>query len=124
MTDEQIREYLKHRGCPKTVWEGGRERLLLKWEQFVSGVESGYCPDCLIQEYWNDLDTRELIHDCGCDDDVRRLDKRFAAMLTATHIKHHYADRNSCYDFWNYGYPKNATGFFHEDIKRYILNQS
>jgi hypothetical protein len=28
MTEEQVKEYLKNRGCPKTVWEGGRERLL------------------------------------------------------------------------------------------------
>jgi hypothetical protein len=124
MTDEQIKEYLKSRGCSKIVWEGGRERLLSRWAKFVRGVEKGYCPNCLIQEYWNDLDTRDLIHDIGCDDDVRELDKRFAAMLTATHIKHWRTDRNSGYDFWNCGYPSNATGFFYEDVKRYILGQS
>lgn len=60
----------------------------------------------------------------GLDDDVRQLDDRFAAMLTATHIKHYYNERDSNYDLWNYGYPRNATGFFYEDIKHYILNES
>jgi hypothetical protein len=124
MTEEQIKEYLKDRGCRKAVWEGGKERLLSKWAKFVREVENGYCPNCLIQEYWNDLDTRDLIHDIGCDDEVKELDKRFAAMLTATHIKHWCRERDSDYDFWNYGYPSNATGFFFEDIKQYILGQS
>jgi hypothetical protein len=124
MTEDQIREYLKGRGCPEAVWRGGSERLVRNWEHFVTEIENGYCPNCLIQEYWNDLDTRELIHDIGCDDKVADLDKRFAAMLTATDIKHWCEDRNSDYDFWNYGYPKNAAGYFYDDIKRYILRQS
>jgi hypothetical protein len=88
----------------------------------VTEVEKGYDSRCLIQEYWNDLDIRELIHDIGYDDKVRELDERFAAMLTATHIKHWREERASDYDFWNYGYPKNAVGYFLDDIKYYILN--
>jgi len=122
MTEDQAREYLRDRGCPKTVWEGGIDRLLSNWKKFVAEVENGYCPSCLIEEYWNDLDTRELIHDIGCGDEVKEWDERFAVMLTARHIKHWYTDRNSDYDFWNYGYPKNATGFFYEEVKRYILS--
>lgn len=74
-----------------------------------------------MEEYWNDLDTRELIHDIGSDAEVKDIDEKFAAMLTATEIKHWHADRNTDYDFWNYGYPKNAAGHFFEDVKRYIL---
>lgn len=70
------------------------------------------------------MDTRELIHDIGCDNQVAEIDKRFAATLTATHIKHWHQLRKSDYDFWNYGYPKNASGFFHEEVKRYILQRS
>jgi hypothetical protein len=121
MTEEQTKEYLRNRGCRETVWQGGKDRLVSNWKKFVAEVENGYCPKCLIQEYWNDLDTRELIHDIGCDDEVKEWDERFANMLTARHIKHWYTDRNSDYDFWNYGCPKNATGFFYEDVKRYIL---
>jgi hypothetical protein len=124
MTEEEAKEYLRNRGCPKTVWERGIDRLLSEWKKFVAEVENGYCPKCLIQEYWNDLDTRELIHDIGCDDRVKEWDERFAVMLTARHIKHRYADRDSDYDFWNYGYPSNATGYFYEDVKRYIIGIS
>ena len=124
MTEQQIKEYLRNRGCPKIVWEGGTERLLRRWRDFVLEVEKGYCPRCLIDEYWNDLDTRELIHEVGYDDSVKEADERFRAMLTATHVKHHHRGRESDYDFWNYGYPKNATGFFLEEIKRHILPDS
>jgi hypothetical protein len=120
LTPKQIEEYLKAR-CPEHVWRGGREGLVQGWKDFVEEVERGYCPRCLIEEYWNDLDTRELIHDIGCDGEVEDLDKRFAAMLTATEIKHWHTDRDSDYDFWNYGYPKNAAGFFLEEVKRHVL---
>lgn len=123
LTEEQAKEYLRNKGCPEFVWKGGSVRLILDWENFVSEVEKGYCPRCLIDEYWNDLDTRELIHEIGFDDRVEAADKRFRAMLTATTIKHHKRDRVSDYDFWNYGYPKNASGFFLEQIKEHVLGQ-
>jgi len=87
----------------------------------VAKVERGYCPNCLIEEYWNDLDTRELIHDIGRDSEVSEIDEKFATMLTARDIKHWHKDRNTNYDFWNYGYPKNAAGYFLEDIKQHFL---
>jgi hypothetical protein len=121
MTDDQIKEYLKHRGCPETVWSGGRERLIQHWKNFVAEVQQGYCPKCMIEEYWNDLDTRELIHDIGRDNEVKDVDENFAAMLTAREIKHWHKDRKADYDFWNYGYPKNASGYFLQDVKRHFL---
>jgi hypothetical protein len=121
MTDDQIKKYLKDRGCPERVWSGGREALIQSWKDFVVEVERSYCPNCVIEEYWNDLDTRELIHDIGCDGEVNDADEKFAAMLTATEIKHWHADRDTNYDFWNHGYPKNASGYFLEDVKRHFL---
>jgi hypothetical protein len=44
MTEEQIKEYLKDRGCRKAVWEGGKERLLSKWEEFVSELRTDTAP--------------------------------------------------------------------------------
>ena len=58
----------------------------------------------------------------GVTDEVKELNSRFRAMLTATHVKHWRTERNSTYDFWNYGYPK-ATRFFLENVKQYILGQ-
>ncbi len=123
MTEDEIRQYRRNRECSERVWQGGSELLIEEWNEFVAEVENGYCPDCLIDEYWNDLDSRELIHDIGCDDRVKEADARFAAMLIATSIKHHRKERQSDYDFWNFGYPKNATGFFYEEVKRHILGQ-
>jgi hypothetical protein len=120
LTPEQIEQYLKTRGCPEDIWKGGRERLVQLWKDFVEEVERGYSPNCMIEDYWNDLDARNLIHDIGCDSEVKDLDERFAAMLTATEIKHWYTERDTDYDFWNYGYPKNAAGYFLEDIKRHF----
>jgi hypothetical protein len=124
MTDQQIKEYLKNRGCPEHVWRGGRESLVQRWKDFVAEVEKGHCPHWVIEEYWNDLDTRELIHDIGSDGEVRDVDERFATMLTATEIKHWHADRDTDYDFWNCGYPKNAAGYFLEDMKRHFVRLS
>ncbi len=123
MTEAQIKEYLKNRGLPEHIWKRGSQVILQRWKDFVAEIEKGYSPNCFIDEYWNDLDKRELIHEIGCDDKVREADERFRAMLTANNIKHHYRERNSEYDFWNYGYPKNATGFFYEQIKHHILQQ-
>jgi len=121
MTEAEIQEYLKGRGCRERVWKGGSARLIDRWERFVSRVEQGDTSDWLYPEYWNFLCIREMIHDIGCDSRVIDADRRFASVLTATHIKHSYEDRNSDYDFWNYGYPKNASGYFYEEVKHYIL---
>jgi hypothetical protein len=88
MSEDQIKEYLKNRGCPEFVWRGSSENLLRRWKDFVEQVEKGYCANCLIQEYWNDLDIRELIHYVGIENTVTELDQRFTEMLTATDIKH------------------------------------
>lgn len=121
MKDNQVRRYLKERGCPEHVCSGGRDGLIQQWKDFVAEVEQGYCRRCTTYEYWNDLDIRELIHDIGSDSEVKDVDEKFAAMLTAREIKHWRKDRNSDYDFWNYGYPMNASGYFLEDVERYIL---
>jgi hypothetical protein len=124
MTEEQVTDYLKNRGFPEHVWKGSGAGLIKRWKDFVVEVEQGYCPECLIDDYWSDLELRELIHEIGRDDRVKEADERFRAMFTATHIKHYYRERKSDYDFWNYGYPENATGFFYEQIKRHILQQA
>jgi hypothetical protein len=124
MTEDDIKAYLRDKGCADSVWQAGSHGLTQRWNNFVAEIENGYCHDCLIYEYWNDLDTRELIHEVGCEDQVKDADTRFAAMLTATHIKHYKKSRNTDYDFWNFGYPKNATGFFLEEIRRYLVPES
>jgi hypothetical protein len=115
MTEEQVKEYLKNRGCPERVWQHGSADLKRRWQNFVTEVETGNHANCCIEDYWNDLDSLELIHDIGCDADVKETDERFAAILPATHIKHWHADRRSNYDFWiqyqrpTIGTPRNCV---------------
>lgn len=124
MTEEQVKIYLKEKGWPKNVWQGGREKLIQRWKDFVTDIGKNECTrNWLIDDYWISLETRELIHDIGSDENVKEEDERFRGILTATNIKHYYRERDSNYDFWNYGYPKNATGFFYEQIKCHILNE-
>jgi hypothetical protein len=125
MTDEEVKTYLKGKGWPERIWQGGREPLIQRWKDFVVSIESAErTRNWLIDDYWILLEARELIHEIGCDDRVKEADERFRAMLAATDIKHYYKERKSDYDFWNYGYPKNATGFFYEQIKCHVLQQS
>jgi hypothetical protein len=101
------------------------EFLVARWKRFVSDLETeGHTRNWLIDDYWILLETREAIHNLGIDDLVSEADQRFRALLTSTEIKHRRTERKSDYDFWNYGYPKNATGFFYEQIKIHILGQS
>ena len=51
MTEAQIREYLRTRGCPEFVWQGGGQGLIKRWNEFVAEVEKGYCPECCMEEY-------------------------------------------------------------------------
>ena len=41
-------------------------------------------------------------------------------MLTEGDIKHWHEDRKADYGFWNYGYPKNASGYFLLAVKRHF----
>jgi hypothetical protein len=122
MTDEQVQAYLRKKGWPERVALAGREYLTQSWKDFVDSVEdSERTRNWLIDDYWIKLRMRDLIHEIGCDDRVKEADERFRKILTGLHIKHYERDRQSDYDFWNYGYPRNATGFFLEQIKFHIL---
>lgn len=120
MTEEQIQKTLKDRGCPEFVWKGGSQYLIDNWKKFIEEVERGYCPDCLLDEYLNDLDTRTLIRLTGLDDKVKDLDERFKAMLIRTDLRISQEKTEIDNDFWNFGYPKNAKGYFLQEILRVI----
>ena len=124
MTEQEIRDYMKNKGWSKMCWEKGSEYLFERWHSFVSWVgDEEDTRNWLIDDYWIFLHIRELIHDVGLDDAVKEDDEIFRSVLTATHIKHRHKERNSDYDFWNYGYPRNAKGFFYEQIKCHILSE-
>ncbi len=76
-----------------------------------------------IDDYTIFLYIRDTIHDIGCDELVREDDEEFRGLLTAMEIRHPNKKNESDYDFWNCGYPKNAEGFFWEQIQLHILRK-
>ena len=58
---ETVREYLKKRGCPAVIADGGFEGLLDQWESIVDEIVEGY--EGTLEDYVNDLDTRQMIEE-------------------------------------------------------------
>lgn len=125
MTEAEVQKYLRKKGWSNRVSEAGSRYLIQRWSHFAATVGNhGKTQNWLIDDYWILIEIRELIHDIGRDDEVKQDDEKFRSILTATNIKHRHKERNTNYDFWNYGYPKNATGFFYEQIKLHILESA
>lgn len=117
LNNEQIKNRLKEQGWAEHVWNGGHDYLINSWEEVVRQVEQGYTENYMVEEYWDDLDTREAIKLVELDSEVVELDERFKKALTHTDIRIKNGNNN---DFWNYGYPKNAKGYFLQGFKDYI----
>jgi hypothetical protein len=58
---DPVRAYLKKRGAAQHVIEGGLEKLVRDWQQFVQSVSEGYSLES--EDYLNDLDGRQLIEE-------------------------------------------------------------
>ncbi len=115
LTDEQIEEYLSENGSPPHVVRAGRAGLIRRWSEFVDEVEKGYRLG--LDDYRNDLDLRGIMATLGLDDDpgVQQADQRLVKVLEPA------AKRiwESCEGnpFWDFGYPRNATGDLLDDLK-------
>lgn len=120
---QKIKSILKEQGCFDYVITEGIYGLLARWETFVEECEKGYFD--LIEEYRNDLTTRDLIEmifDAVEDTSlinklkvvVNSLDQRFLVLLV---------DRDKCIwgkpnepkyaekkYWWYWGIVKNAKG--------------
>ena len=60
MSDD-VREFLREKGCPFPVAERGLAGLVESWEKVVKSVEAGY--SLTLDDYLNDLDARQLLDD-------------------------------------------------------------
>lgn len=112
VTDPEIVRHLRERGCPEHIWRGGREGLIRRWEAFVAEVERGY--PLGLDDYRDDLDTRALIAEAGLDDQVRDADERLRPLLTATGTRIWESGPGN--PFWDFGYPRNASGELLEEL--------
>ncbi|HET8550049.1 MAG TPA: hypothetical protein VFL57_18695 [Bryobacteraceae bacterium] len=119
MTDEEVRRYLAENGYPLHVVQAGREGLIRRWREFVEEVERGY--EYGLEDYRNDLDLRGVIAMAGLDHDVADMDKRLAAMLTRTDVR--VWESASQHPFWDFGYPRNASGPLLKDLRRAGLTE-
>ena len=117
MTDEEFKAYLNGLGWAEHVWRDGKQGLIDRWARFVREVETGFCPNCLFEEYQNDLDIRLAIRVACLDEEVKYWDARFVAMLARHDIRVRCAEREIVDDFWNFGYPRNASGYFLREIR-------
>jgi hypothetical protein len=59
--DKSVRAYLVERKVGSRVIEGGLDYLLDRWERTTKAVEGGV-ETWMLEEWVNDLDTREIIH--------------------------------------------------------------
>ena len=113
MTEKEIVQYLEDNGYPEHVRRGGSDGLIKRYREFVQEVERGYRFG--LEDYRNDLDLRGIIGLVQLDEKVREIDERFQEMLTA-HGKRVW-ESSGDNPFWDFGYPRNASGDLKADLK-------
>jgi hypothetical protein len=114
MTDEEMAAYLRENGYPEHIVRAGRAGLIDRWRKFVESIERGY--KLGLEDYRNDLDLRGIIAMLGLDSEVRDLDARLEAMLTARDRR--IWESSAGDPFWDFGYPRNAGAELLEDLKK------
>jgi hypothetical protein len=84
------------------------------WRRFVEQVEQGY--PLGLYDYRNDLDGRAILRREGAEtEEIRALDERLKKMLTATDKRIWQSEVND--PFWDFGYPRNASGELLEELR-------
>jgi predicted ATPase len=113
MTEEQIQDYLRENGYPEYIVRAGKEGLVERYRKFVEEVEQGY--RLSIFDYRNDLDIRGMLGMLGVEDDIAAEDDRLRRMLTAPDKR--VWESMDGDPWWDFGYPKNASGTLLEDLR-------
>ena len=113
MTDTKLAEYLRENGSEHIRAPAAPGQA--KWAAFVDEVERGY--NLGLEDYRNDLT-------CGRSSRWRGWmpradDERLRRMLTATDKRVWESSPGD--PFWDFGYPKNASGELLEDLKAEAL---
>ncbi len=116
MTDQEIEEKLRRRGCPEHLCVAGRDGIIEQYVNFVNDVEEGY--ELGFEDYTNELDLRTIIGELGLDDeeDVQDADERLQGVLIAVDepIWHDAPPRA----FWTHGIPSNPGDELEQDLRR------
>lgn len=116
MTDQEIEEKLRRRGCPEHLCVLGRDGIIERYDSFAREVEEGY--ELGFEDYANELDLRTIIGELGLDDEdqIQDADERLQSVLIAVDepIWHDAPPRA----FWTHGYPGNAGHELEQDLRR------
>jgi hypothetical protein len=93
MTDA-VGKFLRSRGCPDHVVQGGIEGLVATWEQTVHNVARGYALG--LEDYLNDMDGRQLLEEAlavappklrqPVAERVRKADALMKKVVAAAHV--------------------------------------
>jgi hypothetical protein len=113
MTDSELEHYLRENGYPEHICRAGRAGLVALWKKFVAQVEKGYTLG--LEDYRNDLDVRSLIEQVGLEKEVQAFDARLEQLLVNRDMR--VWESSAGNPFWDFGYPKNASGDLLEDLK-------
>jgi hypothetical protein len=113
MTDRGLAEYLRENGYPEHICRAGPAGLLTRWKEFVDEVERGY--KLGLEDYRNDLDLRAVIALAGLEAQAGEDDERLRRLLTATDKR--VWESSAGDPFWDFGYPRNASGDLLADLK-------
>jgi len=113
MNDAEMITYLRENGYPEHVVKAGRRGLVDRWNKFVDDVKKGY--KLGLEDYRNDLDLRGIISMLGLEDEVRESDSELESMLTSRKVRVWESGVEDA--FWDYGYPRNASGELLGDLR-------
>jgi hypothetical protein len=114
MTDEEVICYLDDNGYPPHIVRAGRTGLIERWREFVAEVERGYGYG--LNDYRHDLDLRGVIATLGIEDaSVQDADDRLRGMLIETDVR--LWESLPGEPFWDFGYPRNASGRLLRDLR-------
>lgn len=98
------------------------EEVVEAWKVFVNQIiNAKYNGN--ENEYWNDLDTREMIEKIGYSQtkEIKQIDEEFKKTLIHIDVRNWGYDESRTDDWWNFGYPKTLIGYlkdyFESDIR-------
>ena len=91
---EEVREFLREKGCSFQVAERGLPGLVESWEKVVKSVEAGY--SLTLDDYLNDLDARQLLEEAlevaplaeqqNFEERIRQADDQMRGLTTRSSV--------------------------------------
>lgn len=109
MSQEEAKKYLQNK-YPTSNWQDGIERHINNWVRFVNEIADGSY-DGIIDEYFNDLDTRLILDEVGYEEEprIKQADDILKKLLIHTEMRIWGYVESRKDDWWNFGYPNSVN---------------